>query len=160
MLGVHSIGWFMPLVTQYRAFALIAAGRCARLTLLVAERCKGNERYGHLNDHRAEREQPNLSLGLRIHRSPNVQRHGLFQGSRTIRRRACIRTMRGEGAGLRWLVFSQGVSSKPNGAELLLLLPQQNAHPFGIPGDPSRKARSLCGEWVRATNRSNRALRH
>jgi hypothetical protein len=46
----------------------------------VAEHCKGSERYGHLNDDRAEREQPDFSLGLRIHGSPNAQRHGSFQG--------------------------------------------------------------------------------
>jgi len=48
----------------------------------VAEHCKGSERYGHLNDDRAEREQPDFSLGLCIHGSPNAQRHGSFQGSR------------------------------------------------------------------------------
>jgi hypothetical protein len=48
----------------------------------MAEHYKGSERYGHLNDDRAEREQPDFSLGLPIHGSRNAQRHGSFQGSR------------------------------------------------------------------------------
>jgi hypothetical protein len=60
----------------------------------VAEHCKGNERYGHLNDDRAEREQPDFSLGLRIHGSPNAQRHGSFQGSRIWRASGLRRRVR------------------------------------------------------------------
>jgi hypothetical protein len=87
VLGVHSIGWFMPLIAQHRlgahcGWSAWRGGRCPPRTPLVAEHCKGSERYGHLNDDRAEREQPEFSLGLRIHGSPNAQRHGSFQGSR------------------------------------------------------------------------------
>jgi hypothetical protein len=32
----------------------------------VAEHCKGSERDGRLNDHRAEREQTDFSVDLRI----------------------------------------------------------------------------------------------
>jgi hypothetical protein len=71
--------------------------RCPPRTPLVAEHCKGSERYGHLNHDHAEREQPDFSLGLRIHGSPNAQRHGSFQGGADLaliaseRTIACIR---------------------------------------------------------------------
>jgi hypothetical protein len=93
VLGAHSIGWFMPLIAQHRLGAHCGwearrGGRCPPRTPLVAEHCKGSERYGHLNDDRAEREQPDFSLGLRIHGSPNAQRHGSFQGSAGIEYRS------------------------------------------------------------------------
>jgi hypothetical protein len=69
----------------WRSLRLVSPARwplSAPRTPLVAEHCKGSERYGHLNDDRAECEQPDFSLGLCIHGSPNAQRHGSFQGSR------------------------------------------------------------------------------
>jgi hypothetical protein len=71
------------LVRVGRSFTLRAGqpdAVAAARTPLVAEYCKGSERYGHLNDDRAEREQPDFSLGLRIHGSLNAQRHGPFRG--------------------------------------------------------------------------------
>ena len=99
VLGVHSIGWFMPLIAQHRlgahcGWSAWRGGRCPPRTPLVAEHCKGSERYGHLNDDRAEREQPDFSLGLRIHGSPNAQRHGSFQGSRIWRASGLRRRVR------------------------------------------------------------------
>jgi hypothetical protein len=82
-LKAHSRGppracWAFIYIAGWTAPDAVAAAR----TPLVAEYCKGSERYGHLNDDRAEREQPDFSLGLRIHGSLNAQRLGSFRGSR------------------------------------------------------------------------------
>ena len=43
---------------------------------LVAQDGKGGERDGNLDDDRADRQEPDLALGLCVHRLPNSQGHG------------------------------------------------------------------------------------
>jgi hypothetical protein len=78
---IHALDRATP---SWRSLRLSAwrSGHCPLRTPLVAEHGKGSERYGHLNYHCAEREQPDLSLDLRIHGSPNARKHGSFQGAR------------------------------------------------------------------------------
>ena len=74
----------MPLIAQHRLGAhcgcQLGVVATVRRAPLVAKHGKGSERYGHFNDHCAEREQPDLSLDLRIHGSPNARKHGSFRG--------------------------------------------------------------------------------
>jgi len=79
---VHALNRATPVLALICGWSAWRGGRRPPRTPLVAEHYKGSERYGHLNDDRAEREQPDFSLGFPIHGSRNAQRHGSFQGSR------------------------------------------------------------------------------
>jgi hypothetical protein len=44
----------------------------------VGQDRKGGDRDGHLDDDRADRQEPNFALGLRVHELPNAEPRDLF----------------------------------------------------------------------------------
>jgi hypothetical protein len=49
---------------------------------LVGQDRKGGDRDGHLDDDRADRQEPNFALGLRVHGLPNAEVQGSIRAYR------------------------------------------------------------------------------
>ena len=51
---------------------------------LVGQDRKGGDRDGHLDDDRADRQEPNFALGLRVHGLPNAEVQGSIRAYRKV----------------------------------------------------------------------------